>query len=107
MMLSGGFLGGLAALVGVGLLVWFFMNLVGALIVGALARWILPGADRVGWPTTILVGFLGGIVGNLLAWMLGMAHRGPFMRFLASVVGAMLLLLAHRVWSGTRAKSAA
>ena len=32
---------------------WLIINLIGAMIVGALARAILPGKDKVGWPLTI------------------------------------------------------
>jgi len=54
--------------VGLGILVLYFV--LSGLIVGALARWLLPGPDPMSWPATIGYGlagsFLGGIVGRLV-----------------------------------------
>ena len=46
---------------------WLLINLVGALLVGAIARGLLPGKDKVGWFMTIVIGFLGGILGKIVA----------------------------------------
>ena len=86
---------------------WLILNLVGALLVGALARAILPGKDKVGWPLTILLGFLGGIAGKLVAFLIGWRHLGIVRGFLVSVVGALALLIAHRIWSASKSKRAA
>ncbi len=54
--------------VGLGILILYFV--LSGLIVGALARWLLPGPDPMSWPATIGYGlagsFLGGIVGRLI-----------------------------------------
>jgi uncharacterized membrane protein YeaQ/YmgE (transglycosylase-associated protein family) len=84
---------------------WIIFNLIGALIVGAIARAILPGKDAVGWGMTILIGFLGGILGRCLFWILHWPTYFP-MGFLASIVGAFVLLLAHRMWVAGKAKPA-
>jgi uncharacterized membrane protein YeaQ/YmgE (transglycosylase-associated protein family) len=81
---------------------WLVVNLIGALIVGAIARAILPGKDRVGWFTTILVGFLGGIVGKIVAFLFGFRRLGWLGGFVVSVLGAIGLLIAHRVWRGNK-----
>ena len=91
-------LAALATVVGV----WLFINLVGALIVGALARAILPGKEDVSWFMTILVGFIGGIVGKVIAFMIGWRDLGIFGGFYVSVLGAFLLLLAHRLWRSSK-----
>lgn len=91
-------LAALATVVGV----WLFINLVGALIVGALARAILPGKEDVSWFMTILVGFIGGIVGKVIAFMIGWRDLGIFGGFCVSVLGAFLLLLAHRLWRSSK-----
>jgi uncharacterized membrane protein YeaQ/YmgE (transglycosylase-associated protein family) len=96
------FLGALAGIFGF----WLVLNLLGALIVGAIARAVLPGRQEVGWPTTIAVGFLGGIVGKILFAILGWpTHWG--MGFVASVTGAFLLLLLHHFFVAGKAKPAA
>ncbi len=81
---------------------WLLINLIGAFVVGALARAILPGKDNVGWPLTIAIGFLGGIVGKVLAFMMGYRDLGIFGGFSVSVLGAFVLLLAHRLWRSTK-----
>jgi uncharacterized membrane protein YeaQ/YmgE (transglycosylase-associated protein family) len=77
--------------------VWLIGNLVGAALVGALARWMLPGKDRVGWFTTIVIGFLGGILGKVVAFFFGYHYLGPVGGFVVSVLGAAVLLIAHRI----------
>lgn len=91
-------LAALATVVGL----WLFINLVGALIVGALARAILPGKDNVSWFMTILIGFIGGIVGKVIAYMIGWRDLGIIGGFSVSVLGAFLLLLAHRLWRSSK-----
>ena len=76
---------------------WILVNLIGALIVGAIARAVLPGKDKVGWFTTIVIGFLGGILGRLVFQLLRWPVGFP-LGFVAAVLGAAVLLLAHRVW---------
>ena len=70
------------------------------LIVGALARLLVPGKDPMGWIGTILLGvagsFLGGFIGSLL-WP--PAAGGSYLQpggIILSLVGAVLLLLVWR-----------
>jgi uncharacterized membrane protein YeaQ/YmgE (transglycosylase-associated protein family) len=66
------------------------------LIVGAIARFLLPGDQKMGWILTILLGvagsFLAGYVGQALGWYAVGQPAG----FIGSVVGALVLLFA---WS--------
>lgn len=107
MLAEGGFLGGLVALLGAGLLMWFVMNLLGALLVGAIARFVIPGREKVGWFTTIAVGFLGGIVANIVGKLAGWVPPGKNVGLLGSIVGAIVLLLAHRAWTAAKAGKSA
>ena len=75
---------------------WLIVNLIGAFIVGLIARAVFPAKDKVGWPMTILMGFLGGIVGKLCFRMLHWYSGFP-MGFVASVAGAFVLLLIHHL----------
>ena len=86
---------------------WLLLNLIGALIVGALARRVLPGKDDVGWFMTILIGFLGGIVGKIVAFLFGYRPLGIIGGFVVSLLGAILLLLAHRGWRASKATGSA
>lgn len=75
---------------------WIIFNLVGAFLVGLVARALFPGKDKVGWFKTILLGFLGGILGKLVFWLLRWPSGFP-MGFVASVAGAFVLLFAYNL----------
>ncbi len=83
---------------------WIVFNLIGAFIVGAIAKAVFPAKDKVGWGMTIVMGFLGGILGKLVFRLLHWPAHFP-MGFVASVLGAFVLLFAHHLYVG--AKSAA
>ena len=63
------------------------------LIVGLVARWILPGAQAHGLIATCLVGIAGGWLGGFLGKALGWYKEGEAAGFLMSVVGAMILFV--------------
>jgi uncharacterized membrane protein YeaQ/YmgE (transglycosylase-associated protein family) len=62
------------------------------LIVGALARWIMPGEQKMGWIMTILLGIGGSLGAGYVGQALGMYAVGEPAGWIASVVGALVLL---------------
>ena len=77
-----------------GILSWIVMGL----IVGALAKWIMPGKDPGGLVVTGLLGIAGAFVGGFVGSLIGL---GSFTGFnLGSIVlatgGALLLLWGYR-----------
>lgn len=56
---------------GIGLVLYLLYLAIGGLIVGALARWLLPGPDPMSYPKTMLFGWGGSMTGGLLGWLLG------------------------------------
>jgi uncharacterized membrane protein YeaQ/YmgE (transglycosylase-associated protein family) len=66
------------------------------LVVGALAKFLMPGKDPGGIIVTILLGIAGSLVGTYLGRALGVYGEGSSAGFLVSVLGAMLLLLIYR-----------
>ena len=66
------------------------------LIVGAIAKLLVPGRDPGGWIVTILLGIAGAVVGTWLGRMLGIYSGGESARWIASIAGAVLLLLLYR-----------
>ena len=68
-------------------------TLVFGLIVGAIAKFFMPGKDPGGWIVTIALGLAGSFVGSYIAGLLGMA--GP-VGWIGSILGAMLLLFIYR-----------
>ena len=78
---------------------YLYMILIG-LIVGALAKFIMPGNDPGGIIVTILLGILGAIVAGWLGRTMNWYAEGEPVGFLASLGGAILLLAIYRVVKG-------
>jgi len=78
-------------------------TLIVGLVVGALAKLIMPGRDPGGVIVTMLIGVAGAFVARFLGRTLGMyrtADAGP--GIVASIVGALILLALYRVTIGRR-----
>jgi uncharacterized membrane protein YeaQ/YmgE (transglycosylase-associated protein family) len=76
---------------------------VSGLIVGALARFAVPGPDPLPIWKTILLGILGSIIGGIVAGLLGLIDNDETLTggevvtsFLCSLGGAVLLLILYR-----------
>jgi uncharacterized membrane protein YeaQ/YmgE (transglycosylase-associated protein family) len=72
------------------------MGLIGTiivgLIVGAIARFVLPGEQKMGWILTILLGIGGSLLAGFVGQALGWYTVGQPAGWIASVVGAVILL---------------
>lgn len=62
------------------------------LIVGALARLVMPGKQSMGWILTCLLGIAGAFIAGLIGQALGWYSPGQPAGWIASVLGAVLLL---------------
>lgn len=84
-----------------GILSWIVLGLV----VGILAKWIMPGPDSSGVVMTIVLGVAGAFVGGFLATRLGLGSVNGFnLGSLAiATAGALLLLFANRKLRGRSA----
>ena len=73
------------------------MGLIGTLfvglIVGAIARFVVPGEQRMGWFMTCLLGVGGSMAAGFIGQQLGWYQPGQGAGWIASVAGAVLLLL--------------
>jgi uncharacterized membrane protein YeaQ/YmgE (transglycosylase-associated protein family) len=78
-----------------GIITWILLGLVA----GAIAKFLMPGRDPGGTLITILLGIFGAFVGGWVGTILGFGRvdgfdlRGLFI----SVIGAILVLIAHRM----------
>jgi uncharacterized membrane protein YeaQ/YmgE (transglycosylase-associated protein family) len=79
-----------------------WMIIVG-LIVGALAKLIMPGRDPGGIIITILIGIAGSLVAGFLGRAVGWYREGDPVGFIASVIGAVILLSIYRFIVGRTA----
>jgi len=78
--------------------------LVFGLVVGAIAKLLMPGKDPGGCIVTILLGIAGALVGGFLGRMLGLYREGEAAGFVMALVGALVLLFGYRLMTGGRAK---
>jgi uncharacterized membrane protein YeaQ/YmgE (transglycosylase-associated protein family) len=74
-----------------------WMLLVG-LIVGALAKLIMPGRDGGGIFLTMMLGMAGALVAGFIGRVLGLYAPGQGAGFIMSTLGAILLLALYRVF---------
>ena len=65
------------------------------LIVGALARLLLPGKQAMGWIMTILLGIGGSLLAGYVGQALGWYAVGQPAGWIASIVGAMVLVFVY------------
>ena len=72
------------------------------LIVGALAKLVMPGRDPGGVIVTMLIGVAGALIAGFLGRALGWYHEGESAGFIASILGAVLLLGIYRLAIGRR-----
>ena len=77
-----------------GALIW---TLVIGLLIGAVAKLLTPGRDPGGCIITMLIGVAGSFVASYLGQAMGWYAAGQPAGFIASVIGAMLLLLLYRL----------
>jgi uncharacterized membrane protein YeaQ/YmgE (transglycosylase-associated protein family) len=65
------------------------------LVVGALAKLIMPGKDPGGILVTMILGIAGSFVGTFLGRMIGHYQEGQSAGFIMSLIGAILLLAIY------------
>ena len=63
--------------------------------VGVLARWIKPGEQAMGWIMTAVIGVGGAVLATFVGQNLGWYAQGDKAGFLASVGGAIVVLIAY------------
>ena len=78
-----------------GILSWIIMGL----IVGVLAKWIMPGKDPGGIIVTICIGIAGAFLGGFIGSLLGIGDVSGFnlISFILAIGGAILLLVFYRI----------
>jgi uncharacterized membrane protein YeaQ/YmgE (transglycosylase-associated protein family) len=81
----------------------FLVMIVLGLIIGAVAKFVMPGDDPGGIIVTILIGIAGALVGGFLGRAIGLYQEGQPAGFLMSIVGALVLLFGYRMVTRSRA----
>jgi uncharacterized membrane protein YeaQ/YmgE (transglycosylase-associated protein family) len=73
------------------------------LIVGALAKLVMPGKDPGGVIITILIGIAGSFIANYIGRAAGWYRPDESAGLIASILGAVILLAGYRLITGRRA----
>jgi uncharacterized membrane protein YeaQ/YmgE (transglycosylase-associated protein family) len=76
-----------------GIIAWIIFGL----IVGVVAKFLMPGRDPGGFMITIVLGIVGAMVGGFLGRAVGWYGPNDPAGFAMAVVGAMLLLIGYRL----------
>jgi uncharacterized membrane protein YeaQ/YmgE (transglycosylase-associated protein family) len=82
-----------------GILAWIVFGL----IVGAVAKFVMPGKDPGGLIVTILLGIAGALIGGFAGQALGIYQQGQTAGFVMAVIGAVVLLALYRMVFGKKA----
>ena len=66
------------------------------LIVGIVAKFLMPGRDPGGMIVTILLGVVGALVGGFIGRALGWYREGDPVGFVMAVIGSIVVLFIYR-----------
>ena len=72
------------------------------LIVGIVAKFLTPGRDPGGFIVTIGIGIVGALIGGYIGRAIGLYRPDDPVGFVMAVIGAIILLLLYRVFTGGR-----
>jgi uncharacterized membrane protein YeaQ/YmgE (transglycosylase-associated protein family) len=75
------------------------------LVVGAIARFVLPGEQKMGWIMTCLLGIAGSFAAGFIGQALGWYQVGQGAGWIGSIVGAVVLLFAYSKLKGGSSSS--
>lgn len=75
------------------------------LIVGVVAKLLMPGRDPGGCIITMLIGIAGALLGGWIGRALGLYGPDDAAGFIMAIIGAVLLLLLYRLIIGRRTTS--
>ncbi len=81
-----------------GILGWIVFGLV----VGAIAKLLMPGRDPGGIIVTMILGIVGALLGGFVGRAMGMYGENESAGFIMALVGSVLVLLVYRMTVGGR-----
>jgi uncharacterized membrane protein YeaQ/YmgE (transglycosylase-associated protein family) len=62
---------------------------------GLIAKWIMPGKERMGFIMTVVLGIVGSVVATYAGQFLHIYEPGQTAGFIGAVVGAIIILLIY------------
>ena len=79
---------------------WLLAWILFGLVVGVVARFVMPGRDPAGVIGTIVIGVVGALIGGFLGRLAGWYTEGEPAGFVMAVIGAIVLLAIYRGIAG-------
>ena len=73
------------------------------LVVGIVAKFLMPGRDPGGFVITAIIGIVGSVIATYLGQALGFYRPGESAGFIAAVLGSLILLFLYRMVTGRKA----
>jgi len=83
------------------ILIWIVFGL----IVGVVAKFLMPGPDPGGMIMTVVLGIVGALLGGWIGRALGLYQTGQPVGFIMAVIGAIVLLAIYRLAFSGRHRS--
>ena len=80
---------------------YVWLALIG-IVIGAIAKFLMPGRDPGGCIITVLLGIAGAVVAGWLGHAVGWYKDGEAAGFIAAIIGALILLFIYRLVAGRR-----
>jgi uncharacterized membrane protein YeaQ/YmgE (transglycosylase-associated protein family) len=77
----------------------YFMTFIIGLVVGIIAKFLMPGQDPGGFIITAILGIAGSFLATWLGRALGWYQEGASAGWIASIIGAIILLVLYRFFS--------
>jgi uncharacterized membrane protein YeaQ/YmgE (transglycosylase-associated protein family) len=72
------------------------------LVVGALARFLVPGREPGGWVISLMLGVGGAIVGGYFGRVVGLYREGQPAGFIVSLLASMSLVIVYQALTRRR-----
>lgn len=76
-----------------GILAWILFGLV----IGVIAKLLMPGRDPGGFIVTILLGIAGALLGGFIGRAMGFYGEGDTAGWIVAILGAIILLALYRM----------
>ncbi len=77
----------------------YIMTFIIGLIVGIIAKFLMPGKDPGGFIVTAILGIVGSFVATWLGQALGWYQAGQTAGWIGSLIGAIILLVVYRMFT--------
>ncbi len=70
------------------------------LVVGVIAKLLMPGRDPGGFVVTVVLGIAGALLGGFIGRVMGLYRQGESAGWIMSILGAVILLFLYRMMRG-------